>query len=409
MLPVALAVAMSLAAPVPADKPASPKPRAKLLGTLKVHKRIDEAVLLADGKHAVLAVDGKGVVIPREQFGDDAKPKGSAEFDIPTGDCKFGITPDGTEVYAVAAAGTRLNAETRLVRWPVKELLAGTAKGGKVVTLEADNPSAVAFAADGKSLYAAVRTARPGVVGIQGQTIYDGRLVRIDAKTGDASGDAVPMPDDPGGFEGAAVHPAGRRVYAQYHRNNQSVVRCVDAATGKEKWEQVVEGNAPQPGGGQPLVSPSGKVLAVVCCRRVNWVQKDNPGQPPQLQPFNSFRPMLLDAETGDTIADLGSDNNYSCGLGGFSADGKLLFGWTNRYGTMQYTVWETATGKPLKTWERGTGDVSAFFAPTGHDLLVVEREAKPVYGTDQHGNRTTLRTDYTSTVGLWDLGPLVK
>lgn len=407
--PLALALAFALAAPVPPEKNADgPRPRAKLLGTLKLDKKVDRAMPLPDGKHVLLAVEGKGLVVPREQFGNDAAPKAVAEFDLPTGDCRLELTPDGTELVAVATAGTRLNAETRLVRWPLKEVLAGTAKGGRTVALEADNPTSVAFAADGKSLYAAVRTASPASGG-NGQTLYEGKVVRVSAGTGDVTGEPVLLPDESGSFDGAAVHPASGRVFAQYFRDRRAGVRCVDATTGKEKWEQTISVNANQAGGHPPLVSPNGKVVAATCYHQVMWQQNAGPGQPPRLQPFQAHRPILLDAESGEQVADLGADNSYASGLGGFSADGKLLFGWLHRYGGNEYLVWDTATGKPLKTWERGGADVTAAFAPTGHELAIVERQTKPVYGTDQYGNRIALRTDHSSVVGLWDLAPLVK
>ena len=115
-----------LAAPVPPDE--KPKARVKLLGTVKLDKRVQQVCWTHDAKHLIVVTDEKALVIGRDQMGEDAPVKPIAEFALPVGGmCKFGVTPDGTELYALVTAG-RINAETRLCYWTLKDLLDGKKK-----------------------------------------------------------------------------------------------------------------------------------------------------------------------------------------------------------------------------------------------------------------------------------------
>ena len=73
--------------------------------------------------------------------------------------------------------------------------------------------------------------------------------------------------------------------------------------------------------------------------------------------------------------------------------------------------------------WARAHADVSGAFAPNGYELVIVERERKEVYGPAQNvpsgqgrdgsqmwtTRQEVVRTEHSSTIGLWDLAPLVK
>ena len=87
-----------------------------------------------------------------------------------------------------------------------------------------------------------------------------------------------------------------------------------------------------------------------------------------------TISPQLLKAGSGDVIADLGGDDVRNSEVIDFSTDSKLMFGWLSRNAGIQYVVWDAKTGKPLKTWNRGSGDVTAAFAPGRHELAIVER-----------------------------------
>ena len=67
-----------LAAPTPPEE--KPKPRAKLLGTVKLDKRVQEVCWTPDAKHLIVVADEKALVIGRDQLGEDAPAKPIAEF-----------------------------------------------------------------------------------------------------------------------------------------------------------------------------------------------------------------------------------------------------------------------------------------------------------------------------------------
>lgn len=433
LLGILLLAGPLVAAPVPPDE--KPKPRPKLLGTLKLDKRVEQAVWTPDAKHLILITEVKGLVVGRDQLGEDAAPKPLAEFDLPAGGgSKFGVTPDGAELFAITSAGYRFNAETRLCFWTLKELLDGKkkAKPDRVVSLEADNPTGFALAAGGRGLLACVSQARGGgAVLPNGLPAQVGKVLRLSAKTGDIGEEVVSLDEPDATLVGAAVHPESGRVFAHFQSAGEHVVRAIDTTTRKAKWERKFEQAGQQASGFGPRASPDGAVVVAFCSRQLQVPQSGvvpPPGQPVPLTTMISSSPHLLNAATGEVIADLGGDDVYSSDVGDFSADGKLVFGWLNRAGGMQYVAWEAKTGKPLKTWNRGSGDLSAAFAPGRHELAVVERTSTPVYGpgSGQPFNpfgsdlklqdslwlqpaREVIRTDHTSVIGVWDLAPLAK
>lgn len=433
LLGVLLAAATVLAAPVPPDDGPKPKPRPKLLGTLKLDKRVEQALWTPDARHLILIAETKGLVVGRDQLGEDAAPKPVAEFDLPAGGgSRFGITPDESELFAVASAGGRFNAETRLCFWTLKDLLDGKkkAKPDRVVSLEVDNPASFALTAGGKGLMACVTEPRAGgAVLPNGLPAQAGKVLRLSARTGDVIDEVLTLDEPDATLVGATAHPGAGRVFAHFQTGDDHVVRAIDTTTKKAKWERKFEQPANQGGGVGPKVSPDGKVVVAFCSRMVQVPQPGfvpQPGQPVPVNTVVSVSPQLLDAATGEVVANLGGEDVYSSDVSDFSPDGKLIFGWLSRPNGMQYLVWEAKTGKPLKRWTRGSGDLSAGFAPTGHALLTVERTSTPIYGPPVGGQpfgsdiklqdsiwiqpqRDIIRTDHTSVIGVWDLAPLVK
>lgn len=431
LLGMLLLAGSAVAAPVPPDD--KPKPRPKLLGTLKLDKRVEQAVWTPDAKHLILITEAKGLVVSREQLGEDAAPKPLTEFDLPAGGgSRFDVTPDGTELYALASAGGRFNAETRLCFWNLKDLLDGKkkAKPDRVVSLEADNPTSFVLTTGGKGLMACVTEPRGNLPNGVPQQV--GKVLRLSARTGDIAEEVLTLEERDATLVGAALLPDAGRVFAHFQTADEHVVRAIDTATKKAKWERKFEQPASQGGGVGPKVSPDGKVVVAFCSRMTQVPQPGfvpQPGQPAPVNTVVSVSPQLLDATSGEVVADLGWEDVYSSDVTAFSADGKLAFGWLNRQSGMQFLVWEAKTGKPLKRWTRGSGDLSASFAPTGHALLTVERTSTPIYapGSGQPFNpflgsdiklqdslyiqppQQIIRTDHTSIVGVWELAPLVK
>jgi hypothetical protein len=436
----ALFALLLLAAPLAADD--KPKPRAKLLGTLKVNKLVELAVWTPDARHLILIAGGKGLVLGREQLGDDTPAKPVAEFDVPAGGAKFGVTPDGTELFAVVSAGARFNAETRMCYWALKDLLEGKkkAKPDRTVDLEADNPTGFALSADGKSLFAVTVDRRPGVTPNGGLPVQAGKVLRLDTKSGDTAETVADLGMEDGTLLGAAVHPETGRVFAQYPTADEHVIRCIDAPTKKRKWERAIDSQGAFLNGQPPKVSPNGKVVVAFVSHQGQLNPAGPPGLPGVGQPGQpgqvaGTRPLLLDAETGKVIAEMGGEDTTACDVCDFSHDGKLLFGWLQSANGMRYTAWDGATGKPLKTWSRNVGALSAAFAPGKHELATVEQVGNGGYQLPAAPNgpggpllefdrRSVFYDPLLTTpavvppadtpvsysiVGVWNLAPLVK
>jgi hypothetical protein len=429
-----LLLALVFALPAVGVADDKPRPRAKLLGTVKLATAVSEVCWTADAKHLVLITTDKGLIVPRDQLGEDAPAKPVGEFTAPAGAVgKYGVTPDGGELFAVVAPGGRFNAEARLCYWNLKDLLDGKkkAKPDRVVTLDADNPTAFAVAADGKTVYAVVSAPRAGgMVLPSGLQQHDGQVLTLDAKTGDAVGEAVPLAEADGTLVGATVHPASGRVFAHFQLADEHVVRGIDLATKKIKWERKFDAAPPNQSGVPPKGTPDGKAVVAVCSKQT---QSPVPGQ----QGIMATSPHLLNAGTGEVIAELGGDDVYLSDITAFSDDGKLAFGWLSRANGLQQVLWDARTGKPLKTWARGVSVQSAAFAPGKHELATVERGDVQVVMPNPPGDPTlvspfnrgivndlrfdffqpvqvqqvqqVVKTEPTSVVGVWDLAPLVK
>lgn len=415
-----------------------PKPRPKLLGTIKVNRAVEMVHWTPDAKHLILLGDGKGLIVGRDQLGEDTPAKPVAEFDLPTGGGAWlGVAPDGSEVYALAQPAGRFNAETRLCYWTLNDLLDGKkkAKPDRVVSLETDSPNDLTMASDGKSLLAVTKEHLPFQPGEQLR--FRGKVLRVSTKTGDTSEDLLALDEAEATLVNATATPDGTRVFAHYQTGDENVVRCIDSATKKKKWERRFDEAVVGTSGLAPRLSPDGGVVIAFCSkagRPTDPNQLPQVGQPQPPQGQTTLRPQLLNAATGAVIADLGGDESLSCDLGGFSHDGKLVFGWLTTNTGVRHLVWDTKTGKPLKTWVRGNGVVAADFAPGKYELAVAERfdpNGPPVYIPPPNGplygpvGRASLYlpqqpdppvspvapppSGVTSIVGIWDLAPVVK
>lgn len=428
-----------LAAPLAAND--NPKPRAKLLGTIKVNKLVDQVVWTPDAKHLILIAEGKGLVVSREQLGDDTPAKPVAEFELPAGAARFGVTPDGTELFAVVSAGARFHAETRLCYWALKDLVEGKkkAKPDRSVDLEADNPSGFALSADGKSLFAVTVDPRPGVTPNGGLPQQVGKVLRLDTKTGDTAETVADLDVEDATLHGASVHPETGRVFAHFQTLDEHVVRCIDPSTKKRKWERKIDSPAAYMTVQPPKVSPTGKTVVAYVSNQGPQVLPGAPGglplpgggAPGQVA---GIRPLLLNADTGAVIAEMGGEDTTGCLVCDFSHDGKLLFGWLQSAVGMRYIAWDGTTGKPLKTWARNAGGLSAAFAPGKHELATVEQVGNggyvppanqpvgPYLELDRRAFYDPLQpipptpplppadvpVSY-SIVGVWNLAPLMK
>lgn len=434
LLALLVAAAPLVAAPVPADDSPKPKPRAALLGTLTLDAPVQSAHWTPDAKHLVLVTDARVLVYPRTAFGDGEKekPKPLTAFDRPDkGNGEVGLTPDGG-VWVLAPAGNKVNAENRLLVWTPKTLLAGgEPKPDRTVTLEADNPRGLVWSADGKSLYARPLTARAfprpngGGWGSQDQE-YQPRFLRIDARTGDVAKEVAWADLSTNPFAGSVVDPRTGRLYLAAVDGEETVVQCREADGGKPVWERKLPGK-PNPNTiGTMTLIPDGGQLAFVQPTLTADPQQPgggNPfggggrpgggagGRPPQVSFSQGSSLVLLNAKTGEPGAEVSKAALRGAQVYSFSADGRLMFAGLATADGSRLVVWDGKAGAEVKVWNRGYADVSAAFAPSGCELAIVERERKDVYGTPPAPGTAAplLRTAYTSTVGIWDLAPVVK
>ncbi len=424
-----------LAAPVPAADE-KPKPRAKLLGTLVVNVNVQAVYWTPDGKHLVLVGDKRVLVYPREQVGTPA-PKPLAAFDRPDTYGTVGQTTDGG-LWVLAPARQKVNAENRLHFWSAKSLVSpGEPKADRVIDLEADNPTGAVVSADGGSVFATLMTTRPAPNpnGNRNSVEYLPKFLRLSAKTGDVV-KRTPLADlCEGRYAGSAFDPRTGRVYLAVHAGDETVVSCRDLDAAKPVWERKLSAKPEADSLGVFVLSPDGSrvayrqpTLTVVPPGGFGGGPPPRGGGPGGGRPapvaYESTSTLLtFDAKTGEPGAELAKadirwGNGYS-----FSADGRLLFAAVGTVEGGKLGVWDVKSGAELKTWDRGSADVGGTFAPSGFELAIVERERKDVLGPRVavpggfNGNggqqwdtrQEVVRVEHTSTVGVWDLSPVVK
>jgi hypothetical protein len=430
-----------LAAPVPEDKE-KPKPRAKLLGTLTVTSNVRSAHWMPDGKHLVLVTDQRVLVYPRDQVGAE-KPKPLTAFDRPGGSDAVRLTADGG-LWALATAGRKVNAENRLYFWSAKALTGGgEPKADRVIDLEADNPFGVTVSADGV-VFATLMTTRavPNANPNQGRrgVEYVPTFLRMSGKTGDVVKKVAFADLSQDRYAGSAIDPRTGRLYLAVHTEGETVVTCREPDAGKQLWERKLPVKPDPDGIGEFLLSPDGDRL--LFRQPTLTVRQDGVpggfgggggfapppgargggglgGRPQQVTYQSSSTLVVLDAKTGEPGSELTKGDQLSGQGHAFSADGRLLFAGVGTPEGSRLAVWDLKAGTELKGWARANADANGVFAPNGYELLIVERErtdvlgprvAVPVGGGQAWDTRQeVIRVDYTSTVGIWDLSPVVK
>lgn len=428
-----------LAAPV-RDAEEKAKPRAKLLGTLVVSAQVQSLHWTADGKHLVLVTDQRVLVYPRDQVGVD-KPKPLTAFDRPDKYGEVGMTADGG-LWVLAPAGQKVNAENRLHLWSAKTLLAGgEPKADRVIDLEADNPNGLIPLADGSSVFATVMTTRQiqnaNPNGPRNSSYeYLPKFLRLSTKTGDVVKQTAFADLSEDRYAGSAFDPRTGRLYLAVHAGDETVVSCRDPDGGKPLWEKKLPLKPDLDSLGVFVLSPDGSRVAyrqpTLTVQQPGggggFAPRGGGGGPgggrPQPVSYSSTSTLVtLDAKTGEPGAALAKADTHSANGHSFSADGRLLFAAVGTVEGHKLGVWEATGGAELKVWERGRADVNGAFAPSGYELAIVERERKDVYGPrvavpsgystgsgQQWDTRQeVIRTDYISTVGLWDLSPVVR
>jgi len=437
-----LLVSSLFAAPVPAEE--KPKPRAKLVGTITLNVSVQSAFWTPDGGHLILVTDKRVLVYARDQIGAE-KPKALTAFDRPDSHEAVGLTPDGG-LFVLAPAGQKVNAENRLYRWNAKALTGGgEPKADKVIDLEADNPQGATPSADGSSLYSTVMTTRPvanaNPNSRRGSYEYLPTFLRLNMKTGDVMKRVAFSDLSQDRYAGSTVDPSTGRLYLATHTEAETTVTCREA-DGKQVWEKKLPVKPDVDSLGSFRLSPDGGKLLF----RQPTLTVEQPGGGGNPFGQGGFGPgggragggggparpvsytstatlMTFDTKNGEIGPDL-SKGDIRGGQGhSFSSDGRLLFASVHTAEGGKLAVWETKTGNEVKAWARAYADVSGAFAPNGYELAIVERDQKQVFGPTQNvpsgqgrdgsqmwtSRQDVVRTEFTSTIGLWDLAPLVK
>jgi RNA polymerase sigma factor (sigma-70 family) len=449
--------------PKAVGKPAKPA-KAKLIDTIEIDTQISSPFWSDDGK--VLFVDRvSSQMSGRAAFGittrsvtvrgytataDGKRPdRLAAEFELPLGGF-LGLYGGGSAIAAYAPAGRRINAPDMLVFTPFGDNGAGqrVAMSGDGTRVEIDvaevgRPFAVS--PDGKTVFAEKTIP---VAGTNGATI----MIRVlDPKTGDAVRDLGGYGDERQLVRAYRLSRAADRLFVYLHGRDYVTVECIDVATGKTVWN-VQFPDRPRPttsdGRQAPLsLSPSllvpsrdGKVVAVHLTKGADGAEA-----------------RVLNAANGESVVELQGvpDGGAAVPLD-FSHDGRLLVGKTSQprnrtpgfgaagegggvpagplggpggqTGPDQLVVWDLKTGKVLRTWDDQLR-VEVAFAPDRPVLAVVETERTMTgprgggggFNADRGGRggfggggpavdpNAAPTVTYRSTIGFWDLAPLVK
>lgn len=347
--------------------------------------------------------------------------------------------------FTYMPAGNRINAETGLyVRDLFDPSRRGTDPHAKVRILEPepDDGTPVAVVRQGKYVLAAKhdmkrnpKTERPankggqfGGGGFQGargpgtssfsafsepREVLDAvRYRMIDTTTGEVKPDIVKVPAGPRvGANPFAVSMLHDHLYVSSAADKALAVEAYELDGGLA-WRKLIEpkGQAVKYSPYQLTVSPEGRYLVV------NYFRDPEPPPPPEeptTSPFGEFqgreREPATTARTGLVIYDLSAENDPepalkvpdlgpgTARLDAISRDARLLAISHDDGVKRTIQVWDTATGRRLKTW---TGSAELAFHPDKPLLAVLERVTEYPSGNEPV---------YKSVLGVWDFSEFVK
>ena len=430
------------AAPIPVDNETA-KPRAKLSGTLTLDQNIRQVLWTPDGS-ALVVQTGKNMVLvyKRDQvLKNETKPKPLAAFELPA-DTHIRIHAATNTLYGVRKA-QHLCSESRYYSWNLQPLLEGLSptKPDRMVALDIDNFDDVSLSDDGRRLFVQMTERMGG-----GSSIWDQQnrqttvrmiphLLRFSTKTGDKVDEAWTVNDE-GKFHRHLTHDtASGRLYATHVTSEEISLQAMSLGNEKIPWERKIEGKECLNMQCYSKASGSSGLIVFGYCELLERPepQQGPPvrGQRPQMQRATRMNLLLLNAKTGETIHKLSEDDTTAAHSIDFSFDGQLFLGKVRNSTGNSLNVWNTSTGKVLKSWNQDlyasyqggqNSNTNLYaFSPKAQELATLCLQSKhleaPATYTPPIGHGQTnwtqtpnvLRTDYTTTIGLWDFSTLVK
>jgi RNA polymerase sigma factor (sigma-70 family) len=464
------------------EKGTATRKRARLLQTQELSKQVTGLNWMPTGKHLILPTDNEVRVLEITSKADATFIKEVASFALLPRRRFAGIAPDGSGPMTVSVSGGRVNAENAVQFWKLQAGKNSTAEVDveRSISLDVEPTRILGVTADGKHLLAELvkpmpasgepNNPNPNVNDLESRSRLSHRFVRIDAQTGDVSGEVATFADPEALSVASAVAKAADRLFVQLHTRNETVYRAIDTATGKTVWEKSFEKTPFLRDNGQLIASADGASLFVrqseflapppvpqrgggarggiggqggpagfggggMAVGGYNLTSVSNGwlinGRPASMQ-----IPMVLDAKTGDRKKTVETGDLPFVYLEAISPDGKLAVGtvsapnppaeggggpWAgaaNMFGggggnsvgmaVQRLVVWNTATGKAVKEWDLGgqRGSIFTAFAPDRPVLAIAEVQYTHVYSKDEKGNQTS-EVKYTTVVGLWDVSGL--
>ena len=303
----------------------------------------DGAVLVVEGQLVVRGDDGRPVKDqPPGTLQAHAVPPGNTAYlGLKSHEELVGFTPDGRHLVTAQREYGLVSGRHQLVYWdagPNRRMPAVIMERNRTVDLDADSTFYYAFAADGKTF----RTVH--------RDLQDGEHTRLEVLEVDAATGRTrrPVLTVDGKYQSFALSADGNRLATM---DRDGVVGLWDVPAGRKLWGRPVP----------PAKRDGDGTRAVKLSATGRWVvgYQGRSGA------------ALFDGSTGDRVPLDGADSIAGSPDPSFSHDGRLLaLSGGRQTGRNFLTVWDTATGRVVKSWD---GFATTAFHPAKPVLAVVE------------------------------------
>jgi len=367
------------------------------------------------GKRLLLVSEGRGSSAPRKTVtvaGVELVNGFGTSYSF------LGLTGKGEQWVEYVAKGAGINAYHRLV---TREFRGGADPFAKTLeTTDFDHAAdgyPVAVTPDGKTVFTlGFKVVEPAAPGKDDKRAFFFRA--LDGGSGEPQRTVAKIDGDEE-YLSFAFAPSRDRLYVLLRTQNAVVMRAVATATGKAIWDRNFDGFPGRSAGQRFALTDNGDTLAVAVPLYTELpVQpppggRVGPGFPGGWGPGGggvsrslAARVHILDAATGKDRVELAGQGTGINQLYAISPDGRLVAGMvrnkhlngsSGRIGeVVSLAVWDTKSGKVLKTWDHTfqSWDLFVTFAPN-RPLMVLSQP-----GADEK---------QSGTLGFWDLSGLLK